>query len=111
MRVGALALVLGLAAYPLVGNLWTLALIMPLVPVGTALLFPTTTALLSRASDKGQTGLTMGIAQTYGGVARMLAPPMATAAFENISHQAPFYLGGAIVALVSIMAFRIRIED
>jgi len=111
MRVGTVILVFGLAAYPLARNIWGLAAVMAVVPVGTALVFPATTALLSRASEKSETGLTMGMAQTYAGLARMLAPPVATSVFERVSHDAPFYVAGGIVALVSIMAFLIRVPD
>ena len=38
MRLGAFSLAAGLLLYPLPGNFWALAAIMPLVPVGTALL-------------------------------------------------------------------------
>jgi MFS family permease len=36
--------------------LWTLAVVIPLVPIGTALLFPATTALLSRSTTKPTMG-------------------------------------------------------
>ena len=52
---GAAILVLGLLAYPLAPNLWSLAFIVPLVPIGTSLLFPATTAMMSRYSPKGRT--------------------------------------------------------
>jgi MFS family permease len=108
MRLGTITLVLGLAAYPFVRTLWGLAAVIPFVPVGTALLFPATSALLSGASDKAQTGLIMGIAQTYAGVARMISPVIATFLFERFGHGTPFYVSAAIVALVGAMAFRMR---
>ena len=40
MRAGALLLAAGLLLYPMPQNLWTLAAVIPLVPIGTALLFP-----------------------------------------------------------------------
>ncbi len=107
MRLGTLSLVAGLAAYPFAGSLWLLAAIMPFMSVGTALLFPSTTALMSRESDKASLGETMGIAQTYGGVARMAAPVMATLAYQHLGRAMPFYAAAVLVALVSVLAFRI----
>jgi len=107
MRIGAAVLMLGLFAYPAAGNLWTLAAVMPLVPVGTALLFPATTALMSRASQRKELGVTMGIAQTYAGISRMVAPVVATFVYQHYGHTMPFYMSGGILALVSILAFRI----
>src|SRR5262249_56536569 len=74
IRLGAATLVFGLLAYPLAPKIWLLALIIPLVPIGTSLLFPATTAMMSRYSDKGEIGTTMGIAQTFAGISRVTAP-------------------------------------
>jgi len=52
IRAGAATLILGLLAYPLAPNLWSLAFIVPLVPIGTSLLFPATTALMSHHSPR-----------------------------------------------------------
>ncbi len=105
MRFGTIALILGFLAYPAANSLWMLAAIMPFVPVGTALLFPATTALMSGASDKAELGVTMGIAQTYAGLARMAAPVFATFAYQQYGHSMPFYLAAATVSLVGILAF------
>ena len=110
MRLGTIALILGLLAYPVSRNLWVLAAIVPLVPIGTALLFPAATALMSRGADKAELGVTMGIAQTYAGIARMVAPVIATFAYQQFGHAAPFYVAGGIVALVGILAFRIDVS-
>jgi len=107
MRFGTIILVLGLLAYPVARNLWVLAAIVPLVPIGTALLFPSATALMSRGADKAELGVTMGISQTYAGIARMVAPVIATFVYQQFGHGAPFYVAGGIVALVGILAFRI----
>jgi MFS family permease len=97
MRAGAGFLAAGFFAYPLAHSLWGLAAVVPLVPVGTALLFPSTTALMSRASDPRALGATMGIAQTFAGVSRLVAPILATAAYQHLGHAMPFYLAGTIV--------------
>ena len=107
MRIGAASLIVGLLLYPAVHSLWTLALIIPFVPIGTALLFPATTALMSRAADKSELGTVMGSAQTFAGLARVVAPILATRAFQDWGHDWPFYMAAATVALVSVLAFRL----
>jgi MFS family permease len=107
MRAGGASLVIGLLLYPAVSSLWALALIIPFVPIGTALLFPSTTALMSRAADKSELGTVMGSAQTFAGLARVVAPILATRAFQDYGHAWPFYMAAATVALVSILAFRL----
>ena len=107
MRIGCACLILGLLLYPAMSSLWGLALIIPFVPVGTALLFPSTTALMSHAAQKSELGTVMGSAQTFAGIARVVAPILATRAFQDWGHDWPFYMAAATVALVSILAFRL----
>jgi MFS family permease len=106
MRLGTILLVVGFVAYPAARNLWVLAAVMPFVPVGTALLFPSTTALMSRVSAREALGTTMGMAQAYAGIARMAAPVFATFAYQHFGHPMPFYFAAAIVTIVGILAFR-----
>jgi MFS family permease len=111
MRLGCLSLIVGCAAYPLVSDLRVLAaVVMPLVPIGTALLFPSTTSLLSGRTARSELGTVMGVAQTFAGLARVAAPLMATAAFQNLGHPAPFFIAGGIVALVGLLAFRVEVQ-
>lgn len=76
-------LVTGLALYPAAPNLWALAVVIPFVPVGTALLFPATTSLLSARASQAEVGTVMGIAQTFAGIARVIAPVAATSASSS----------------------------
>ena len=108
MRFGAAFLIAGMLAYPVAGNLWVLVALMPLVPVGTALLFPATTSLMSRYSDKAEVGTTMGVAQTYAGLARVAAPIIGTIIFQRIGHQWPFIVAAIMMALVSVLAFQVE---
>jgi multidrug resistance protein len=110
MRIGTVLLVIGLALYPVPRDLWTLALVIPLVPIGTALLFPATTSLMSRHSAPGELGTTMGVAQTFAGLARVAAPILATTTFQRLGHGWPFYVAGGFVALVGIMAFQVDVH-
>lgn len=111
MRTGTILLAVGLFAYPLAHNWWTLAPIMALVPIGTALLFPATTALMSHASEKSEMGTTMGVAQTFAGVARVIAPLIAAWFFQHVGIGWPFVISGIIVALVGVLAFRLDVPD
>lgn len=108
MRVGAIALMTGLFLFPTTRSLWVLAVIIPFIPIGTALLFPATTALMSRVTDRRELGMTMGVAQTFAGMARVVAPLMATTAFQRVGPGSPFLVAGVIVALVSLLAFQVQ---
>jgi MFS family permease len=108
MRLGAGLLIVGLALYPLAGSIGQLAAVIPLVPIGTALLFPSTTSLMSHFSPKAEVGTTMGVAQTFAGISRVAAPLMATVLYQRLGHGVPFYVAAGIVALVSLLAFRVE---
>jgi len=108
MRTGTVLLVIGLLLYPEPTTLWGLAAVIPLVPIGTALLFPSTTSLMSRFSDPRELGAAMGVAQTFAGLARVVAPLLATAAFQRLGHAWPFYLAGACVSVVGVLAFQMK---
>ena len=54
--------------------------------------------------------VTMGLAQTFAGLARVAAPILATTAFQRLGHGWPFYLAGVFVALVGIMAFQVEVH-
>jgi MFS family permease len=111
MRAGALLLAAGLLLYPIPQTLWALAAVIPLVPIGTALLFPSTTSLMSRYSDAQELGTTMGVAQTFAGSARVAAPLLATVIFQRLGHEWPFYAAGAVVGLAGILTFQIPSES
>jgi MFS family permease len=117
LRLGTLSLVLGLAAIPLPamldlarpGRLGVLAVVVLFVPVGTALLFPATTALVSRRSSRAETGQTMGVQQSFGSVARLVGPICAGWFFEaDIRY--PFWAAAALMLGVSFLSSRLR-ED
>ncbi len=108
IRAGAATLIVGLIGYALAPNLWSMAVVVPLVPVGTALLFPATTALMSRASAKTELGTTMGIAQTFAGVSRVVAPLIATSLFQRIGHGSPFYFAATALGLASLLALQLE---
>jgi MFS family permease len=111
MRTGTLVLAAGLLLYPTPDSLWTLAAVIPLVPIGTALLFPATTSLMTRHTDPRELGTTMGVAQTFAGLARVVAPLLATTIFQRFGHAWPFYLAGGFVALAGVLTLQIPRES
>src|ERR1700716_3058811 len=102
-RLGLVLLAGGVLGMPLSQNLWMLALAVALIPLGTAFTFPCVTALLSRVISQRERGLYMGMQQTYGGVARIIAPLFFGWAFDRIDVSAPYFFSAAfIVATISL---------
>ncbi len=110
MRIGALALTIGLFTVPLAHSLPTLLASMWFIPVGTALLFPTVTALVTHRVHDRERGQMLGVQQTFGGVSRVIAPIWATLVFQDLGTAVPFFVAGSIVAFVGLLALRIGDE-
>ena len=108
MRAGALSMALSLAIIPLTGSIPALAFAVLLMPVGTALLFPTSTSLVSRRAAPKETGLTLGVHQAFGGVARMIGPLWAGLAFQYVGIRSPFWIAAAVMLFVRIFASSVK---
>lgn len=106
VRSGTVMLAGGLLLIPYPTTILGLSGALALVPIGTALLFPATTSLMSQVTGPAEIGTTMGVAQTFAGLARVIAPLIATWAFGSLSHGSPFLVAGAIVTGVGLLAFQ-----
>ncbi len=109
MKVGAISLSVGLATMAFAPSIPLLAVAVIFVPVGTALLFPSTTALLSRLAPMGQTGQVMGVQQAFGGVARLIGPIWAGAAYQYLGTNAPFLISAALMLGVGGLTRRVDV--
>ena len=108
MRAGAFSLAVGLSTVPLAGTLSVALLLMGLVPVGTAMLFPSTSGLLTRRGSKRQLGQLMGVQQAFGGFSRIIGPIWAGSAFRYLGPGVPFHVAGAIIFFVVFLTTRVH---
>jgi len=97
-RLGMALLTAGLVFMPVTHDLRALAVAVALIPLGTAFTFPCVTALLSRVIGDHERGLYMGVQQTFGGAARVLAPIWAGFAWDRLGVGVPFWTSAALVA-------------
>ncbi len=104
-RLGLVFLAAGVLGMPLSQNLWMLALAVALIPLGTAFTFPCVTSLLSRVIAPGERGLYMGMQQTYGGVARIIAPLFFGWCFDSIGVSSPYFFSSAIILATLSLGF------
>lgn len=107
MRAGTMSLALGLFLIPFPPTLLATAGVMSLVPIGTALLFPNCSALVSHRAPPAQLGQVLGVQQSFGGMARVLAPLWATAVFQ-VGPRVPFFVSSGVVAIVTLLAFNVK---
>ena len=103
-RVGTVTLAIGLGSIPLSYNYPMLAITLAFVPLGTAFTFPCITSLLSRVVERHETGLYMGVQQTFGGIARVVGPLWAGWAYDHLGVGVPFITAAIIVAATLLMS-------
>jgi MFS family permease len=96
-RLGLSLLALGVMGMSQSHTLWMLGIAVALIPLGTAFTFPCVTALLSRVISPRERGLYMGMQQTYGGVARALAPLFFGWSFDNLGVSSPYLIASAFI--------------
>jgi MFS family permease len=100
MRLGATCMSLGFFLVPLAPTLLLFVAAQLLMPLGTALLFPANSALVSHRAEKGELGQTLGVQQTFRGVASVIGPIGAGFAYQNLGRSVPFFVSAGIVAVV-----------
>lgn len=79
-----------------------------LVPLGTAFTFPCVTSILSRVIPAYERGVYMGVQQSFGGAARVLAPLWAGWAFDHLGVGVPFWTGAVLVLATLLLGFGIE---
>jgi MFS family permease len=104
-RLGLVLLAAGVLGMPLSRNLPMLAVAVALIPLGTAFTFPCVTALLSRVISARERGLYMGMQQTYGGVARIIAPLFFGWTFDSLGVSSPFFFSSAFIVATILLGF------
>ncbi len=78
--------------------------------IGRSLQTPTLYALISHNSDPKEQGLTFGLNQGLGSIARVIGPILAAAAYR-IHVSGPFILGGVIVLLAALWTLALRLKS
>jgi len=110
MQVGTTLLFAGFILVPLAPTLPLFVGAQILLPLGTALLFPANSALVSHRADPDEIGLTLGVQQTYRGMAAILGPVYAGGAYQTLGQHVPFFISAGIIMVVAYLTLQIR-ED
>jgi MFS family permease len=103
-RFGLLLLAAGVFGMPLSRNFWMLGVSVALIPLGTAFTFPCVTSLLSRVISPRERGLYMGMQQTYGGIARIIAPLFFGWSFDTLGVSSPYFFASAFIVMTVLLS-------
>jgi len=107
LRVGAVLYGLGYALIPLAVTVPQFLGVQVLLPLGTALLFPATSALVSHHASKHEFGLMLGVQQAFRGVASVIAPVFAGLAYQHLGPSVPFFGCAVIIACALLLAVQV----
>jgi len=108
MRLGAFLLMLGIFLIAIPDSIFVLALIWGFVPIGTACLFPSTSASVTHRVSDEEFGQALGVQQAFGGIARVVGPVWATAVYQTAGAEVPFYVAAGIVLIAVLLTFLVR---
>src|SRR5260370_42316679 len=97
----------GSALLPSASSVPLFLLFQALLPLGTALLFPATSALVSHRTDPHEFGLMMGVQQALRGVASIVGPVWAGLACQYLGPRVPFFACAALIACALRLAARV----
>ena len=104
--IGLALLALSMLLQPLIRMPVAGVLLMGLLMTGHSLAFPSAGALLSRNIPPGRQGSIMGLLMASNAVGRIVAPPLFGLIYGQIGHDAPWYAGAAMIALVVLVAMQ-----
>ncbi|HRK01020.1 MAG TPA: MFS transporter [Oligoflexia bacterium] len=85
-------------------GIWAFAAL-GLLAVGNGITNPSLSSLASKGALKNQLGATMGVYQSAGSLARILAPPMAGVLYDRATIQSPFYCAAILMAIACVGVF------
>jgi MFS transporter, DHA1 family, tetracycline resistance protein len=105
LRAGLVMTAAALALLAVVESLWALFPVLALLALGSGLVFPTVTSLVSKRAPEGDQGGVLGLMASTGGLARVTSPILATVLFEHVGVAAPYVLGAVLFALCAVYAF------
>jgi DHA1 family tetracycline resistance protein-like MFS transporter len=104
LRTGLWLTAAALILMGLVSNVWALFPVLILLALGSGLVFPTISALVSQRTPDGAQGGTLGVLASAGGLARLIAPIGATVLFQVVGISSPLIIGGLLFAVCGVMA-------
>ncbi|HYN20271.1 MAG TPA: MFS transporter [Thermoanaerobaculia bacterium] len=102
---GIFLMAAGLAVLPSAPTVWQLAACLALLAVGSGVHNPSTMGLLSRLTNEGSQGGTIGLSRSFGALARTLGPATGTWIFGAVGAAWPFWTAGGLMLFALVIAW------
>lgn len=102
--VGAALLGASLLVLGFVGATWQLLLVGMVLAAGEGILTPSLSSLVSRRSLPHERGSNLGLYQSMGSLARVIAPLSGTWLLDHVGLAVPYVIGGGLVLLAASLS-------
>ena len=108
--VSLLIFAVGLAALPYQTSLTGLLVVLALLAIGSGLNRPPVFGLISLKSSADEQGANLGVAQSFGSLARIVGPIFATTLFF-VNMQLPYLISGGVALVTAFFAWQYLCAD
>lgn len=110
--IGLILLAASMLLQPIIRLPISGVLLMGVLMTGHSLAFPSSGALLSRNTPPERQGSTMGLMMASNAVGRIVVPPLFGLIYDRVGHDAPWYVGAAMIGLVVLVGLQaVRLLD
>jgi MFS transporter, DHA1 family, tetracycline resistance protein len=106
IMIGLACLALSMVLQPVIRLPVSGVLLMGVLMTGHSLAFPSSGALLSRNTPPERQGSTMGLMMASNAVGRIVVPPIFGLIYDHVGHDAPWYVGTAMIGLVMLVGWQ-----
>jgi len=107
IRIGLICWGSGVALLPLMPSYGWMFAPTVVMAMGSALVNPSLSSLVSLRAPAGRSGEILGTFQSFGAMGRILGPSLGGFWFATFSSRTPFFVGGAMLLLAAMLAMTI----
>ncbi len=107
IKVGLVLWGLGVATFPLMPSYALTFIPTAVMAMGSAMVNPSLTSLVSLRAPPGRSGEILGTYQSFGSLGRILGPSLGGFWFATFSSHTPFFVAGAMLILGAMVALMI----
>lgn len=106
LAISALFLTIGLSLISYMPNIYLILLSATIIFFGNGIINPCLTSLITQRANDNQTGVTLGVSQSVGSLARIFGPLWGGFIFQAWGYHYPYITGGILAALSFIMSLK-----
>lgn len=107
--IGGLLLIIAWISFSFVNELNTFLFFAGVMAAGNGLMNPSIFGILSIKTEAKEQGVTLGLQQSFGSLARIMGPIIGMWLYREIYYGAPYLLGATFVLLASILLMSVGI--